>query len=67
MERFFRWCLFIVGWMMALSICSYVLAQLGLHRVSRFVALISLLLLLRFTQSPCDREYVRRDGIPPVP
>ena len=49
MVRFFRWCLFVVGWIVALSICSYVLAQLGLHGVARFVALIPLFLLLRFT------------------
>ena len=47
--RFFKWCLFIVAWMVVLSICSYVLTQLGLHGVLRFVALIPLFLLLRFT------------------
>ena len=47
--RFFSWCLLIIAWLVVLGGCYVLLNQFGLSSWSRFVALIPVFIVLRFS------------------
>ena len=47
--RFFAWCALIIGWIVALVACNFLLNQFGLTGWRGFVALIPVLIAARFT------------------
>ena len=47
--RFLTWCLLLAAWIIVLSGCFFLLTLLGLSGWPRFIAIIPILLVLRFT------------------